>query len=88
MACGTPVVAYPLAVSGLPEVTSGVEILLAHNPSEFGSLILRLLGDDEERKMLSEKAFQFISSCYSWEKIGRDLEAIYRDAISQKQSRS
>jgi len=86
MACGTPLVAYPLAVSGLPGLTPGVEMLLAHNPSEFGGMILRLLADKKERELLSENAYQFISACYSWDKIGRDLEAVYRDAIDHQDS--
>lgn len=86
MACGTPLVAYPLAVSGLPGLTPGVEMHLAYNSAEFGSLILRLLADKEESELLSENAYHFISTCYSWEKIGRDLEAVYRDAIDHQNS--
>lgn len=83
MACGVPVVAYPVAVSGLQGIHPGEEFLLAHDPPEFSQKILQLLDDFEHRKSLAERAYRYVSTHCSWEQVARNLAVIYQDAIER-----
>lgn len=83
MACGTAVVAYPIAVAGLPGIRAGEEILLADSPSEFSRLVLQLFTNTGFRKALSDKAYDYVCNHCSWDGAAGRLAAIYRDAIER-----
>lgn len=81
MASGTPVIAYPIAVSGLQGITPGKEFLLAHSPPEFAEAILSLFDHKNQCQYLSENALRFVQSQYSWERTARTLETVYFEMI-------
>jgi len=78
MAYGIPIVADPARVDSLG-VQDGHEILLARTPLEYQQKIDLLLKDLNLRKKLSKNARQLIEKDYSWEKIGHNLNLIWRN---------
>lgn len=78
MAYGVPIIADPARINSLG-VQDGHEILLARSPLEYQQKIDLLLKDLNLRKKLSKNARQIIEKDYSWEKIGNDLNLIWKN---------
>lgn len=85
MACGTPVVASPLAVSAL-STQNEIDILVAEQPAQFASQLIRLMDQAETRRNFSEKAREYVSRVHSWDAIAARLEDIYTDVVNDKPS--
>ena len=83
MACGTPVVSTPLAMSGL-ETATGEELIVADNPLEFSQTVLALLDDPLKRQELSKAGRSYVERHHNWDQIAAQLEAIYSRASYQK----
>ncbi len=83
MACGTPVVSTPLAMSGL-ETATGEELIVADNPAEFSQTVLALLDDPLKRQELSKAGRSYVERHHNWDQIAAQLEAIYSRASYQK----
>jgi glycosyltransferase involved in cell wall biosynthesis len=83
MACGTPVVSTPLAMSGL-ETATGEELMVADNPLEFSQTVLALLDDPLKRLELSRAGRSYVERHHNWDQIAAQLEAIYSRASYQK----
>ena len=84
MACGTPVVATPLAVSALGSSRSGEEIVIARNSVEFANSILKIIGDKEFGSILGLKGYTFVHENFRWADVIYGLEMIYNDLIKEK----
>ncbi len=82
MACATPVVASPLAISAI-QATPGREVLVADNPREFAACIVSLLQNKDLQKTLGENGRKYVESHHSWTKIVEQLESIYLQAINE-----
>ena len=80
MACGTPVVASPLAISALrahPEQ----DCLVAASPPAFADAILRLLADESLRECIGAAGRRYVETHHNWETIAAQLESIYARSI-------
>ena len=85
MACGTPVVASPLAISALSHVQPGTDCLVADSPQAFAEEILGLLGDHTLQERLSAAGRHYVESYHNWDSIAAQLEAIYLQSIRDVQ---
>ncbi|MFA9401875.1 MAG: glycosyltransferase [Anaerolineales bacterium] len=76
MACGTPVVTMPQAISAL-KVQEGEEIFVGREPDELAHLVLDLLGDPNLRSRIGEAGRLFVEKNHRWTDITAKLEEIY-----------
>lgn len=76
MACGTPVVATPLAASGLA-VEAERDLLVGADADAFAAQVLRILASPALAETIAGDARRLIESRYSWERSVAGLEAIY-----------
>jgi sugar transferase (PEP-CTERM/EpsH1 system associated) len=81
MACATPVVATPQAVSALG-VRSGRDVLLAHEPEAFAETVLRLLNDPQQRLQVGQAGRRYVETYHPWAVIAQQLEEVYNEVIS------
>jgi glycosyltransferase involved in cell wall biosynthesis len=78
MACATPVVTTPQAVSAL-EVCSGEDVLVAEEPGEFADAVLSLLDDQQARQRLGEAGRLYVEEHHKWDSIAGQLVGIYNE---------
>jgi sugar transferase (PEP-CTERM/EpsH1 system associated) len=83
MACATPVVASPQAVSAL-QIRSGKDILVVEEPQAFAQQVLVLLSNPDRQRQLGEAGRQFVERNHSWAAVAAQLEQIYRQASLEK----
>ena len=87
MACGTPVVASPQAVSAL-QVVQGQDLLVRRAPREFARDILRLLEDRELASRLGAAGRHYVEENHNWDVVTGKLEETYQKvATNQKENR-
>ncbi len=65
MACARPIVSTTLGAEGL-EVKSEEHLLLADEPQDFASQVLKLLDDSKVCHELGQSALEFVSQRYEW----------------------
>jgi polysaccharide biosynthesis protein PslH len=80
MACATPVVASPQAVSALA-VQTGRDILVGREPAEFAKAVLGLLESIEQRARIGEAGRRFVESHHRWNTIASELVGIYDELL-------
>jgi glycosyltransferase involved in cell wall biosynthesis len=85
MASGTPVIASPQAMAGLP-AQSSESALVADGPESFAAAIVRLLGDKAARITLGQRGRCYVEEHHAWPNVVTQLEGIYRDAIAERES--
>jgi sugar transferase (PEP-CTERM/EpsH1 system associated) len=83
MACGTPVVTSPMAVSSLTAKV-GRDLLTAQDPEDFAYAVLSLLDNPARCQSLGINGRQYVETHHNWENIAARLELVYQDAIHQK----
>jgi len=83
MACETPVVASPQAVSAL-QVTDGQEILVGADPQQFAQRVLGLLEDRELRVRIGHAGRKYVERNHDWWVVAGRLEEIYREVIRER----
>jgi sugar transferase (PEP-CTERM/EpsH1 system associated) len=81
MACGTPVVASPLAVSALTGAVYDQDVMVAQEPDEFAEKVLRLLDDARLRQTVGEAGRKYVEQHFSWDRIVANLEEVYHGVI-------
>jgi len=81
MACATPVVATPQAVSALG-VHSGQDVLLAHEPDVFADTVLGLLADPPRQQQVGRAGRRYVETHHPWSAIAARLEEVYHEVIS------
>jgi glycosyltransferase involved in cell wall biosynthesis len=79
MACGTPVVASPQAVSALA-AREGEEVMVGRTPQEFAAAILTLLASPDKRARLGQAGRAFVQEHHAWSASAAHLERIYAAA--------
>jgi glycosyltransferase involved in cell wall biosynthesis len=84
MACATPVVASPIAVSAIA-ADAGHDLLVASNPEEFARCILDLLGNPTKRNSIGLNGRQFVETKHDWVELAANLESVYQHAVDQFQ---
>jgi polysaccharide biosynthesis protein PslH len=83
MACGTPVVASPQAVSALG-THFGEEILVEEEPKEFADAILNLLSKPRLHEKVRRNGRTYVESNHNWQLIAAQFEEVYRETIENK----
>ncbi len=83
MACGTPVVSTPQAVSALT-LKSGQEVITAQDPKDFAEAVLCLLDNPTLQKELGKAGRRYVESNHRWEKIVENLVDLYTNAILKR----
>jgi sugar transferase (PEP-CTERM/EpsH1 system associated) len=81
MACGTPVVATPLAVSALNGLVFDRDVMVAEEPAEFASKVIRLLDDACLRQVISAAGRRYVEQHRSWDHLVAQLEEVYHGVI-------
>jgi len=80
MACGTPVVSTPAAISAL-KVVPEEEVLLGANPEAFAHAVLSVLENQEQQRKLGEAGRRYVERNHRWPHIAEQLESIYDEII-------
>jgi sugar transferase (PEP-CTERM/EpsH1 system associated) len=81
MACSTPVVATPLAVSALTDVVYDQDVLVAQEPQDFADKVIRLLDDARQRQIVGESGRCYVEQHFSWDRLVAQLEEVYHGVI-------
>jgi glycosyltransferase involved in cell wall biosynthesis len=76
LAMGKAVVSTSLGAEGL-EVTDGENVLIADEPSEFATKVIRLLRDQGLREKLGRNGRRLVESRYDWSVIAPKLGEVY-----------
>jgi glycosyltransferase involved in cell wall biosynthesis len=76
MACATPVVASPQAVSAL-EAVAGRDYLPGATPAEFAASVLALLDNPHLRAQVGEAGRAYVEDHHTWGAAAERLEALY-----------
>ncbi len=83
MACATPVVATPQAISALP-VSPGIHLRVGRMPEELAAHILDLLEDPETAEVLGRAGRAYVEQHHDWKKVAQLLEDLYKEEIVRK----
>ena len=78
MACGTPVVATPQAVSAL-NAQPGSDCLIATSPNSFAQAIVQLMENEDLRSRISMAGRRYVERYHDWNNIAAQVEAIYAE---------
>jgi len=82
MACGTPVVATPQAVSALA-AQAGAEVLVGTNAAELAAHVVRLLGDPAAARRIGAAGRAYVERQHDWASIAERLEQVYGEEIGK-----
>jgi glycosyltransferase involved in cell wall biosynthesis len=74
IAAKLPVVSTSVGAEGLP-LEEGAHIRIADTPELFAQRCLELLADRAQRREMVDRAWELVSSRFSWEAVTRDFEA-------------
>jgi len=80
MACATPVVASPQAVSAL-EAVDGRDVVVADGPDETAEAVGRLFDDEPRRLAIGSAGRRYVESHHDWAEIAGRLEEVYHEVI-------
>ncbi|MFC1923244.1 glycosyltransferase [Chloroflexota bacterium] len=83
MACATPVIATPQAVSAL-KVEAGKEILVAEDAHTFAEKVIALLEEPERREEIGKAGRKFVEQNHDWAVVAARLADVYSQAIDQR----
>lgn len=76
MACGTPVVASPIAARSL-QAEAGRDLLVAESPGEYAQAISGLIDSPERRGEVARAGRRYVEKHHDWSAIAGELEEIY-----------
>lgn len=82
MACATPTVASPIAVSAL-DTEEGQDLLVADNPTDFANTILELIQNPTWSADIGANGRHFVETNHDWNKLTTRLERIYQRATDR-----
>lgn len=85
MACATPVITTPQAVSAL-EVVSGRDLVVAETAEAFARAIVALLDDPDKQKVLGENGRSYVEAHHHWPNVAAKFEQIYQKTIAVSQN--
>jgi sugar transferase (PEP-CTERM/EpsH1 system associated) len=83
MACATPVVSTPQAISALQAVP-GQDVLVAEDPGQFAGEVIRLLSDKNLQKKIGSGGMRYVEKCHKWSYVTDVLEGIYHEVVNEK----
>ncbi|MCX5715769.1 MAG: glycosyltransferase, partial [Candidatus Omnitrophica bacterium] len=79
-AAAKAVVSTSAGAEGL-SIKNGEDIVIADTPRAFAGEVISLLKDGARRELIGRKAFTKVRELYGLEKVGAELERIYKDAV-------
>ena len=82
MASGVPVVTTRLGVEGL-EATKNKHAFVAETSLDLARDVIAVLSDKKLSTKITKNARDFIEENYSWEKIAKVLEGVYKNAVKK-----
>jgi len=82
MACATPVVTSPLAMSAL-KAQPGKEIVIAEEDDCFADMVLKLLDEPETRELIGQQGRRYVERNHNWWEIAGQLEGVYDEVIGE-----
>jgi polysaccharide biosynthesis protein PslH len=85
MAMGKPVVSTTLGAEGI-EALPGRDILIADEPQNFATSVVRLLEDPQLSARVGRSARRLAVECYSWRTVGLTLDRFFREVITARRS--
>lgn len=85
MACATPVIATPQAVTSLA-IQPGQEVLVEGDAAGFARAILSLMAEPEKQRRLGWAGRRYVQAHHDWAAIAARLEGIYDRVIQQRNS--
>lgn len=80
MACGTPVVATPQAVSAL-NVRDGEEVAVAESPRAFASSLLSLMDNEDLARSIGEAGRCYVERHHTWQAVAAQFVDVYQSAM-------
>jgi sugar transferase (PEP-CTERM/EpsH1 system associated) len=83
MACATPVIATPQAVSALG-VKAGEEVVVASDANSFAENVIALLEEPERREKIGKAGRKFVERNHDWAVIAARLGDVYSQAIDRR----
>lgn len=81
MACATPVITTPQAVSAL-EIVPDRDVVVAEENGRFADAILSLLADPERQGQIGQAGLAHVRQHHDWDGIAAQLETIYQQAMA------
>lgn len=85
MACGTPVIANPQAVSALAARPGG-DLAVAGDEASFAAEILALLANPTQQAQLGQAGRAYVERQHSWQAVTNQLESLYHTAVEAQRS--
>jgi glycosyltransferase involved in cell wall biosynthesis len=82
MATDLPCVVTPLGHRGLPDVTSGDQLLVGSSDEELARHLVRLLDDEGLARRIGHVGGEYVRERYDWPAVGQAYERLYADVIS------
>lgn len=82
MACATPVVTTPLAMSAL-KAQPGKEIVIAEEDDCFADMVLQLLEEPQARELIGQQGRRYVEKNHNWWDIAGQLEGVYDEVIGE-----
>ncbi len=83
MACATPVVASPLAMSAL-EAVDGRDLVVADTPEAWANAVVHLVSDEAKSRAVGSAGRAYVESHHSWAAIVTQLEESYHEVIRSR----
>jgi len=83
MACGTPVVGSPVAVSAL-RVKPGINVLVGDTAESFAAQIKAMLANRQLRDRLGAAGRRYVEQHHSWDVAAAHLEGLYQEACRSR----
>ena len=83
MACGTPVVSTPQAVSAI-QAQVGRDISVAQEPKAYADEVLTLLSNPKKRDEIGQAGRAFVEKHHQWSSLAADLENIYMEVCHRR----
>lgn len=81
MACATPVIANPQAISALTSVRPNRDLLVANDASAFAEQILAVVADPVRQSQLGQAGREYVERHHSWSAVAGHLEGVYQKAL-------
>ncbi len=86
MACTTPVVATPQAISALA-ARPGEHVLVGETAAALAAHIVELLNDPERARQIGQAGRAYVERHHDWDAIAGRLEQVYREEIARQEKR-
>ena len=86
MALGTPVVASPASLGGVPDVVDRRHLLVAGTEADVTSAVLAMLDDASHAKTIARSARDLVEQRYSWPAIATRHEAVLARVAGRREA--